>query len=123
MAKNVELTPKQRRMISALLTSRTLGAACESVGVSRQTLTRWLALPEFNRALGEEEALTMRDTARVLMAGKDRAIDTLYRLMADTEVTPNVRRQSAVDWLTFMHKSYELQTLEERIVALEGRIK
>lgn len=118
MAKNSELSPKQKRMIAALVSHRTLGAACEAVGIGRTTLTRWMTDPEFKRALLDAESEVMSDTSRSMLAGKDTALDTLHALMTEAS-SDGVRRQAAVDWLTFTNKNYELQNFELRLIALE----
>jgi hypothetical protein len=62
----------------------------------------------------------MRDTARAMLSGKDTALDTIRDLMTKPTASDNVRRQAAVDWMTFMHRSYELQTIEQRLSELEA---
>jgi predicted DNA-binding protein (UPF0251 family) len=62
MLKNVvsgKLSAKQRRMIAVILTSRTLGQACEVVGISRTTLTRWLEDHRLKAALDKAESQIM----------------------------------------------------------------
>jgi hypothetical protein len=113
------ITPKQHRLILALLTNPTQTKACEVANVSRATLRRWLADPQFNQALIEAEGQALIDTTRVLMSGRDSALATLGKLMTGA-ASENVRRQAANDWLSLMYRSYELQTLEERVAKLEA---
>jgi len=100
------------------MTNPTQTKACEVAKVSRATLRRWLADPQFNQALIQAEGQALTDATRVLMSGKDSALGTLGKLMTNA-VSENVRRNAANDWLSLMYKSYELQTLEERIRRLE----
>jgi hypothetical protein len=116
------ITPKQARAIQALLTNPTLTKACGEAKISRSTLGRWLADPRFNRALIEAEGQALQDTTRLLLTGRDAALKTLGDLMTKA-TSDNVRRQAANDWLNFMYKSYELQTLETRISELERTVK
>jgi hypothetical protein len=118
MAQNKPLTPKQYRLIQALMTNPTQTKACEVANVSRATLRRWLADPQFNQALIQAEGQALNDATRVLMSGRDNALGTLGKLMTQA-VSENVRRNAANDWLSLMYKSYELQTLEERVRKLE----
>lgn len=113
------LSPRQRRAIRALMANRSQTAAAIEAGISRSTMGRWLASPEFNRALVEAEGQALTDTTRQLLAGKENAIFTLGALMV-TANSESVRRQAANDWLALMYKSFELQDLESRIAALEA---
>ncbi len=118
MTQNNTLTPKQVRLIQALMTNPTQTKACEVAKVSRATLRRWLADPQFNQALIQAEGQALTDATRVLMSGRDSALGTLGKLMTNA-LSENVRRNAANDWLSLMYKSYELQTLEERVRRLE----
>jgi hypothetical protein len=118
LTQNKPLTPKQIRLIQALMTNPTQTKACEVAKVSRATLRRWLADPVFNQALIQAEGQALSDATRVLMSGRDSALGTLGKLMTGA-ASENVRRNAANDWLSLMYKSYELQTLEERVRKLE----
>ena len=102
----------------ALLTNPTQLRACEVAKISRATLRRWLADPVFNQALIAAEGQALTDATRMLLSGRDTALLTLENLMKDAE-SESVRRQSAIDWLALMFKSYELQGIEERLRKLE----
>jgi hypothetical protein len=118
LTQNKPITPKQYRLIQALMTNPTQTKACEVAKVSRATLRRWLADPQFNQALIQAEGQALTDATRVLMSGRDSALGTLGKLMTNA-ASENVRRNAANDWLSLMYKSYELQTLEERVRRLE----
>lgn len=122
MAKNGELTTKQKRMIAALLSSRNIGDACEAAGVGRSTLTRWLAEKAFTEALQEAEALAMGDAARTLIAGQSEALDTLRDLITNGS-SDTVKRQAANDWLTHLFKYRELVDFGRRLAELETEVK
>ena len=100
------------------MTNPTQTKACEVAKVSRATLRRWLADSQFNQALIQAEGQALTDATRVLMSGRDSALGTLGKLMTNA-ASENVRRNAANDWLSLMYKSYELQTLEERVRRLE----
>lgn len=120
MTQNKPITPKQIRLIQALMTNPTQIKACEVAKVSRATLRRWLAEPQFNQALIVAEGQALTDATRILLSGRDTALATLGKLM--TEATrDNVRRLAANDWLTLMYRSYELLSIEERLKALEEK--
>ncbi len=116
------LTHKQRKAITALLATQTIGEAAKLAGVSERTLTRWLAKPEFRAALAGACQDAFSGVGRRLIAGRDVALDTLFRLMqgADSE---NVQRQAAVNWYDVLHKVKTLEDFEQRIAALERQIE
>jgi hypothetical protein len=119
MAKNGELTQRQRRMIAELLAQPNIGAACEAAGVGRTTLARWLRTPEFKQAMAEAQSDHLAATTRTLLAGQSAALKTLGDLL-DAANPPGVRRQAAVDWLGLSQKFLELHDLVERISRLEA---
>jgi hypothetical protein len=119
MTQNNTITPKQQRAILSLLTNPTQLKACAEAKVSRATLRRWLADPIFNRALIEAEGQALTDTTRILLTGKDTALSVLGKLMTEA-ASDNVRRLAADDWMALMYKSYEMQTIEIRVAALEA---
>lgn len=121
MANNGELTARQKRMITALLTSENIGTACESVKVGRSTLARWLKDPIFNQELTNAESEAIKQASRELLAGQVEALATIREIMASGQ--PATRLKAANDWLTLLFKFRESSSLEERIKALEERIK
>lgn len=121
MGKNGELTARQKRMITALLTSENIGAACELAGIGRSTLARWLKDPQFMKELSQAEKQALNQASRELLAGQAEALATIREVMAYGQ--PATRLKAANDWLTLLFKFRETGQLEERITALEERIK
>lgn len=124
MAKNVEsegLTSRQKRTLTALLTSENIGQACELAGISRTTLARWLKDPLFMKELTKAEGESIKQASRELIAGQAEALATIREVM--TSGQPATRLKAANDWLALLFKYREVDQLEERITALEARIK
>ena len=115
-----ELTYKQQKAITALLTTQTIGQAAALCGVSERQLYRWLDEPIFQAALREAGESVTRSALRRLMAGTDKALDTLHGLM-DAE-NESVKRMSAMNWLDTLYKAKELQELEDRLQAIEKEL-
>jgi len=122
MLKNVELPGKKKKMIGALMTCRTIGEACEMAGVTRTTLSRWLADSNFRDALKQSQNDVLQESVRKLLAGHDRALDLLWEIIENAD-SDTVRRQAINDWFTQSNKFRESVLLEERISALEERLK
>jgi len=124
MAKNIELkeiTTKQKRTVTALLTSENIGQACELAGISRTTLARWLKDPQFMKELTKAEGESIKQASRELLAGQADALATIREIM--TSGQPATRLKAANDWLALLFKYREVDQLEERISRLEERIK
>ena len=116
-----DLTYKQRKAVSALLSTQTIGKAADLAGVSEKTIKRWREDPIFREALTEAINETTAGVLRRLAAGRDAALDGVYDLMTSAE-SEGVRLRAAVAWLDQAHKYLDLAAIEERISALEESI-
>jgi len=118
MVKNDELSTRQKRMITALITSKNIGEACGKSGVSRSTLARWMLQNMFLKALIVAEQGAISEASRSLIAGQEDALETLRLLMTSGE-SEMVKRQAANDWLNHLFKYRELVDIEIRLARLE----
>lgn len=116
-----KLTTRQRRMIAALLSSRTNKEACEAAGVGHGTLYRWLDDRNFKAALAKAESEAIGEATRALIAGKDKALLVLEHTMISA-VSESVRERAASNWFSHMQKMRELNALEERLTVLEQEV-
>jgi len=125
MAKNganlTKLTARQRRMIAALLTERTIGQACASAKIGRSTLARWLTLDLFNNELKAEQEKTTRRANWLLIGAQEKAINVLMTL-AESARNEATKRAAAVDLLTFNLKFREVIDIESRLAVLEKAV-
>ena len=114
-------TARQRKAITALLTTGDKNQAAEAAGVSRRTLYRWLHQAEFRAALqlAETEALDELSRELVRLAGK--AARTLERAMDSAELD-NARIRAADIVLSRLLQLRELVTIEQRLAALENQL-
>lgn len=123
MAQNgTNLTNKQNKAITALMSSRTITEACQTAKIGRSTLARWMKDKTFKSVLQEAENEALRESARFLLTGNNRALETVYNLMTNGR-TESIRLRAAVEWLSQVYKFREQATLEERLTALEERNK
>jgi hypothetical protein len=120
MAKNGEMTSRQRRMITALLTSENIGAACEAAKVGRTTLARWLEQGTFLTALRKAQGEAMTKATSQLIAAQEEAINTLLTL-ARRARSESVKRAAANDLLAYSLK-YNDHNIEDRLTALEKAV-
>jgi transposase-like protein len=119
MPQNRTLTPRQRKAVEALLATGEVAAAAREVGVSRDTLYRWMRQPLFVEAVRETEARALDELSRLLVRLGRTATATLAKAMSDP-ATPAATRVRAADvTLARLLQLRELATLEARVQALE----
>lgn len=116
------LTLKQRKAITALMTQPDTAAAARAAGVSRDTLYRWLAEPAFQSALRKAEAAAIAAVSRSLVRLAERAAATLEGAMSDEAATASVRVRAADAVLGRLLQVRELVDLETRVQELEARL-
>jgi len=118
MAEN--LTPKQRRAIHELLTSGNVTQAAGAANVSRETIYRWLDMPQFKQSLVDGEAAAIESISRALVVSGDLATQTLQNVMRDDRRNPPAVRVRAADIvLARLLQLRELVQFEERLKELE----
>lgn len=110
------ITPKQERAVAALLTAPDQSTAAAGCGISRRTLTRWMARPEFREAYREASVRRLWDTIGQLRATSADALASLRKaLQSDNE---HVRVRAAVALLDLAVK-VDNEELAARLTALE----
>jgi predicted TIM-barrel fold metal-dependent hydrolase len=119
MSQNGILTRKQTKAISSLLACQTIAQAAKMAGVSDRTLYRWLNEDAFTAELQRAGRQTVTGALRRLIAGRDAALDTLHHLMTKAR-SENVRRLAARDWFDILYRTTEIETILERLDALEA---
>lgn len=123
MAQNgTNLTNKQNKAITALMSSRTITEACQTAKIGRSTLARWMKDKTFKSVLQEAENEALRESARFLLTGNNQALETIYNLMTNGR-TESIRLRAAVEWLSQVYKFREVVSIDERLTAIEQRIK
>ncbi len=113
------LTPRQRRAVEALLTTGEVAAAAREVGITRDTLYRWLKQPIFLGAVREAEAKALDELSRLLVRLSRTAVGTLAKAMSDPATPAATRVRAADAVLGRLLQLRELASLEERVVELE----
>ncbi len=119
---HVELSPKQRRAIRALIESGDMAHAAETVGVGRNTLYRWMRLPAFREALRAAEKIAIESLGRGLVSLADDVLAVWREALTNEDVPWTVRERSANNVAGYLLRYRELITLEDRITDLEARL-
>ena len=103
--------------MAALLTAPDQSAAAAACGVSRRTLTRWLAMPEFRDAYRRASQQRLADTVGLLRATAGDALATLRTaLQAQND---HVKVRAALGLLDAALK-VDIDELTARVEALEA---
>lgn len=124
VSESKKLTPKQEQAVRALLTSKAVGEAAGAVGVSERTLYRWLADPAFRAALSVAEGDLLDAATRRLLTLQDNAIGAFEDVLTGgPDVTDTARLRAAQAVLDYLLKLRELRSVEERLTALEAKVR
>ena len=117
------LSTRQKKLIEALLIERTPREAMESVGIAQSTYYRWKSDPIFIQALHKAESAGMSEASRRLIAGSEKIIEKLEAMLDKKNITDAVLLRVIQVYADLLFKFRETGQLEERITALEERIK
>ncbi len=108
--------------ITALVTYPKIKDAAAACGISEKTLHAWLNDKDFAEKLKmTQDIITRRAIDRVLLS-VNQALDVLQDIMTDKENNASPRVTAAKAILDHALKVYELQTVQQRLDALERRL-
>jgi len=120
--KSGKLNRKMETAIVALLNQPTITLAAEDAGISETTLWRWLQREDFTKAYREARKQAVNQAIAHIQRISGEAVNTLREVMNDgKKETARVTAARAILELTL--KAYEIEDLEERIEALEERMR
>lgn len=118
MADLPDLTPKQLRLVAALMVSRTIRAACRKARVSERTARDWFKLEAFQAAWRSARQLATTAAASVLQGAAGRAARQLVAELKTARAGDRIKAACAIlQHLTAMAVAADL---EERLAALEA---
>jgi hypothetical protein len=113
---------KKDEAIAALLTQRNLEEAAKAVGISANTLLKWMKDPEFDVAYREARRAAFRQSVARLQQASSAAVTTLLKLMVDPATPASVKARAADSVLDHSAKAIELEDIEARVSELEASI-
>jgi hypothetical protein len=114
-----ELSQKQVRAISALITAPTIADAAWQADVSTRTIDRWLTQRSFQAELRLARSRVFCHAFGHLQQVASRAVAALDRVMHDNNASPASRVSAARAALRFACHGIEIADFEERLAALE----
>jgi hypothetical protein len=110
---------KQEQAIAALLSSRSVDEAAKSIGLSPNTLLRWLEIPEFRAQHLAARREAVRQAVARLQPATGIATLTILKLMTDPNVLAALRLRAADCMMEHAFKGIELEDIEMRVAELE----
>ena len=107
------------RILSALLTTRTIRDAAEQAGTTERTIYKYLHDPEFLRELDAVNFACLQAAAGAIQRGMEDAINVLQGVLKDPDASPQARINAARTILDYGLRTYEALQLLPRIEKLE----
>ena len=110
---------KKEAAIAALLTQKNVEEAARAVGVSANTLLRWMKEPDFQAAYREARRAAYSQAVAKLQQGATAAATTLLKVMLDPGTPASVRVRAAEAIINHSSKAIEIEDVEARVTDLE----
>jgi len=105
--------------IAALLSHRNVEEAARAVGISANTLLRWMREPEFEAAYREARRTAFYQAIGRLQDFAGAAVTTVFKIMLDPNTPAGTRLRAAEVVLEQAAKGGEMQDIEDRLAKLE----
>lgn len=113
------MNEKRRRVLEALLTSRTQEAAAAAAGVTSKTIRGYLREKDFAAAYQKAHDAIFDEAARAAVRAISPALDVLREISADTEAPYSARVSASVNLIRCGCELTETNNILKRIGALE----
>lgn len=113
------MTPKQNKVLAALLTAPSKAAAAQAAGISPRTLRDYLADPTFRQEYQKAFAGLVEDATRQAQQAIAPALSTLREIVEDTDESAQARISAARNILEYGMRLTEQTDILERLDELE----
>ena len=107
--------------IAALLSSKTIEDAAQTVGVPASTLRRWRSKPAFAAQMCRAQEEILAGVINELRVAGVSAATALRKISADTKAAPAARVRASVAIINLLLKAHQVEVIEMRLTALEAR--
>ncbi len=118
-----ELSPKQQKLISELVSGKHINEAAKIVGINETTAHAWLKLPLFQQEYKAAKQAIFDDRLDKLRDGISIALKTLLKHMSNEETPPQVQVRAAQIWLEQSLEIHKMQAFEQRVIELEEKVR
>jgi len=113
---------KKEEAIAAMLSQPSLEAAARTLGISVQTLYRWLKIPEFKKSYLEARREVVSQANARMQQNSGFAASTLLKVMVSQDVPASVRIRAALSVMQLSQKSLQDEDLEIRLADVEAAL-
>lgn len=113
---------KEEIAIAALLSTSTIGEAADAIGVSEQTVWRWLQKKDFKDKYQKSKKQVLQQAIARLQTASGNAVETLLEVMGDSFSPASTRVAAAKITLDLSLKVLEYEEIESRIQSLEKKL-
>ncbi len=123
MTENARLSARKLRAVRLLAEGKRVGTVASSLGVNPTTLLRWRSLPAFVGALADARNSAFAETIANLRLASGEATTVCRRVMKTNASSASEKLSAAKVVLTIALKAHETLDLEQRLSALEARVR
>lgn len=120
MNKTKDLNTKQLRAIQALLQETSIKKAAKKAGVSRDSIRRWMKIPEFKIELDRRRLELFNEGLNLLKLSTKKAALKLLELLDSKDKAQS--RWASKEILNFAIRAAEIQDIEQRLERLEDKL-
>jgi transposase-like protein len=110
---------KMQQAITSLLSHRSIEEAAREVGISPNTLVRWMKEPEFQAACLEVRRTVFSHAVGRLQDAAGAAATTVLKIMLDSNAPAATRLRAAEVVLEQATKTGEMEDVQDRVARLE----
>jgi len=114
---------QQEEAIAALLVHRSVEEAARSVGITANTLLRWMAVPEFDAEYRKARRAAFGQAVARLQQMSGAAVLTLGKVLVEAGTPPSTRVRAAECILNHAAKAIEIEEIVARLTDLERVVK
>ncbi len=111
---------KKEEAIAALLTKRNVEEAAQSIGITTQTLVRWLKIDEFQDEYRQARREAFGQSIARLQQATSAAASTILKILVDPNTPASVRLRAADSIFTHAAKAVEIEDVQVRLARLEA---
>jgi uncharacterized protein YjiS (DUF1127 family) len=115
------LSARQKKLLTALMTTADVQAACKAAGVGRTAAYGWLKNPDFREELNRLRDHALSDALTHIKTYTAQAVDQLALLMQSQNEA--MRRQACNDILSHSINIRTKETIDKRLKAVESVIR
>jgi DNA-binding MurR/RpiR family transcriptional regulator len=109
------LTPKQEKILQALLANPIRKDAARAAGVSEVTIWRLMKCSSFQTAYTKARRRLVRQTANELQHAVTNAVEVIVEIMNDKKAAPSVRFAAAKSVVEYSLRAVGSEELQERL--------